>query len=525
VDHVHQSRDAASESFIASLYVSRAVGGFVLTAVIAVATFVLHYARAGAYGYQRDELYFITCARHLSFGYVDQPPLIALVAKFVLFAFGDSLYALRLLPALAAAATVVLTGSLARRFGGSLWAQAIAMLGIALSPFSLAIGNLLTMNAFEPLLWTATAYLFAKAVEGNRPGQWVALGATAGLGLINKYSMFFYLAACIAGVALSAERRKYLRPGLLIAAAIALAIVTPTLVWQASHGWPQLEVLRNAAISKNIDAGPVAFFAQQLLLMSPLAAPLWLAGLFALLFVPRLAAWRWYGLAYVVLAAAYAALQAKVYYMGPVYPVLFAAGGAFVAIHLEKIRVARIGVPALLLAGGLAIAPAAYPLLPLHAYLAYERVLDLRGVKMEKHPEGIVPQHFADMLGWDTLVTALAHAYDALPPSERRDAVILTRDYGQASAVDVLGGPYGLPLAISGHNQYYLYGLRGASGNVVLAIGFRRAILAREYADVREVGVYRDRYVLPDFNNLPIYACTKPREPLAAFWPNLKRFI
>ncbi len=501
------------------------MGGFVFTTAVAIATFVLHFARAGAYGYQRDELYFITCAQHLSFGYVDQPPLIALVTKFVLFAFGDSLYALRFLPALAAAATVVLTGHIARRFGGDVWAQGVAMLGIALSPFSLAIGNLLTMNAFEPLLWTATAYLFARAAQRNRTWLWVALGATAGLGLINKYSMFFFLAACIAGVALSPERRKLLRPGLLLAAAIALAIVMPTLVWQAMHGWPQLEVLRNAARSKNIDAGAAAFFAQQLLLMSPLAAPLWLAGLFALLFVPRFRSWRWYGSAYVVLAIAYAALQAKVYYLAPIYPALFAAGGAFVATHLERVGIARLGVPALLLAGGLAIAPAAYPLLPLRAYLSYERVLDLRGVKMEKHPEGLVPQHFADMLGWDTLVTSLAHAYGGLTPAQRREAVILTRDYGQASAVDVLGGAYGLPLAISGHNQYYLYGLRGATGNVVLAIGITRATLAREYAAVRQVGVYHDRYVLPDFNNLPIYVCTQPREPLAAFWPSLKRFI
>jgi hypothetical protein len=518
VGHIHQSRDAASVSFI----FERSV---VFTALFAVATFVFHFARAGAYGYQRDELYFISCARHLAFGYVDQPPLIAVITKLALTLFGDSLYGLRFLPAVAAAATVAITGRLARRFGAGLWAQGIAMLGIGLSPFSLAIGNLLTMNAFEPLLWVGSAYLLAKAMETDRTRLWAAFGIVSGLGLINKYSMFFFLGSCIVGIALTPERRVLRRPGLLLAAGIALAIVAPTLVWQAQNGWPQLEVLRNAAIGKNIDQGPVLFYVQQLLLMSPLAAPLWLAGLFGLVFAPELRAWRWYGYAYLVLSVVYAALQAKIYYLGPAYPVLFAAGGAFVGARLHRIGFATVAYPALLFAGGLAIAPEAFPLLPLREFIAYQKIIDVRGVKMEKHPEGIVPQHFADMLGWNTLVDTLARAFESLPPAQRREAVILTRDYGQASAVDMLGPAHGLPLAISGHNNYYLYGTRGTSGNVVLAIGLSRETLSREYADVREVAIYRDRYVLPDFNNLPIYACTHPREPLAAFWPNLKRFI
>jgi 4-amino-4-deoxy-L-arabinose transferase-like glycosyltransferase len=456
----------------------------------------------------------MSCARHLAFGYVDQPPLIALITKLALTLFGDSLYGLRFLPAVAAAATVAIAGRLTRRFGGGLWAQGIAMLGIGLSPFSLAIGNLLTMNAFEPLLWVGSAYLLAKAMETDRPRLWAAFGVVSGLGLINKYSMFFFLGSCIVGIALTPQRRALRRPGLALAALIAATIVAPTLAWQAQNGWPQLEVLRNAAIAKNIDEGPVLFYVQQLLLMSPLAAPLWLAGLYGLLFAPELRSWRWYGFTYLVLSVVYAALQAKIYYLAPAYTVLFAAGGAFVGARLHRIRFATVAYPALLLAGGLAIAPEAFPLLPLREFIAYQKLIDMRGVKMEKHPEGIVPQHFADMLGWNALVDTLARAYAALPPDQRHEAVILTRDYGQASAVDILGASRGLPLAISGHNNYYLYGTRGASGKVVLAIGLSR-----------EVARYRDPYVLPDFNNLPIYACTNPREPLTAFWPSLKRYI
>jgi len=254
-----------------------------------------------------------------------------------------------------------------------------------------------------------------------------------------------------------------------------------------------------------------------------LTAPIWIAGIVSL--IRGRSSLRWYGLTYVLLSVLYVMLRAKVYYLAPIYPVLFAAGSVPVAARIEALSWPRAAYPALLLVMGLAIAPEAYPMLPLHTFLRYERVLDFRSIKMEKHPEGLVPQHFADMLGWNTLVSSLAEAYDRLTPAERREAVILTRDYGQASAVDFLGPKYGLPRAISGHNNYYLYGTRGASGKLVLAIGIPEARLRDEFATVRQVGFFNDAYVLPDFNDLPIYACSHPTRPLAVWWPSMKRYI
>jgi hypothetical protein len=497
----------------------------------------LHVATAGGYGYQRDELYFISCAHHLAWGYVDQPPLIAVIAKVALWLFGDSLYGVRLLPALAAAGTVVLAGRMTRRLGGGLLAQTLAMLGVALAPFNLAVGDLLTMNAFEPLLWFAAAYLFTKADETDSLPLWTALGVISGLGLVNKYSMFFFLGSCTLAVALTPARRSLIRPGYWLAVAIAAVIVSPTLVWQAQHGWPQLEVLRNAARGVNNVAGPFAFFAQQILMMNPVAAPIWIAGLYSLLFAPQTKHLRWYGLTYVVLSLVYLALGAKIYYMAPIYPMLFAAGAPVLEkafLRVRRMRFARhaparaplaIAYPLLLLVGGLAVAPEAFPLLPLPAFLAYQHVLDFRGIKMERHPQGRVPQQFADQLGWDTLVSTFAGVYDRLGPAEQRDAVILTRDYGQASAIDFLGPKYHLPHAISGHNNYYLYGTRGASGRLVLAIGISKQMLQAEFRSVRAVATYHDPYVLPDFNDLPIYACSQPIQPLAAWWPATKHYI
>ncbi len=518
VRHIGKSRDATGDSF--SIEATAAI-----TIIFGVATFVFHFINAGRYGYQRDELYFLSCAQHLSWGYVDQPPLIALIAKFARAAFGDSLYGIRLLPACAAALTVALTGMLTRRLGGGLVAQGLAMLGIALAPFYLAVGNLLTMNAFEPLLWVGSAYLFLRAGEDDLPVQWASLGVVAGLGLINKYSMFFFLGSSVLAIALTPLRRSLRRPGFAVAVVLALAIVAPTLVWQAQHGWPQMTVLRDAAAGKNVVVGPLAFYVQQILMMNPLAAPLWIAGLYALLFTQAARSLRWYGLAYVFLSAIYLALGAKVYYLAPIYPVLFAAGAALLEERLVAWRFATPAYSVLLLASGLAIAPEAFPLLPLGDFVRYEHVLDFRGIKMERHPEGKVPQHFADELGWNSLVVKLDGVYAALPEPQRREAVIFTRDYGQASAVDFLGPRYGLPRAVSGHNNYYLYGTRGASGNVVIAVGIDPAELHGEWRDVTLAGIYHDDYVLPDFNNLPIYVCRNPIEGFAAWWPTTKRYI
>jgi hypothetical protein len=502
-----------------------AKASLVLAVSAGIATFLLHVLRSGAYGYERDELYFLWCAQHLAWGYVDQPPLIAAIAKIAVTLFGDSLFGVRLLPAAAAAATVVVTGRIARRLGGGLFAQGIAMLAVGLAPFYLAVGSMLTMNAFEPLLWMSATYLFFKAEDDNRLGHWLGLGVIVGLGLLNKYSMFFFMASACLAIAFTPQRRAFLRPGFWLALAIALVFVAPSLWWQSSHGWPQLEVLRNAAVAKNVVPAPFWFFVQQVMMMNPFSAPLWLAGLGFLIFSRDGARLRWFGYTYVVLFVLYLALQAKVYYLAPIYPVLLGAGGVVVERALVSRRALAIAYATCLFISGLAIAPEAFPLLPLHTFVAYQHFFDVRGLKMEKHPEGIVPQQFADELGWDTLTATMARAYGALTPVQRADAVLLTRDYGQAAALDHYGPAYQLPPAVSGHNNYFLYGTLGYSGDVVLAVGLDPRLLRTEWRSVKPVAVFHDDYVLPDENDLPIYLCTERIGDFAVWWPHVKRYI
>jgi len=512
-----QSRNARGESFaLDSAVLLAAIAGF--------ATFVFHVATSGAYGYHRDELYYISCARHLAWGYVDLPPLSPVIIKVALSVFGDSLTGLRLLPALAAAATVVLSGRIARRLGGGLVAQGLAMLALALAPFYLAVGNIMTMNAFEPLLWVSAAYLFMKAESDDRPLRWLALGIVVGLGCLNKDSMFLFMGSACIGIAFTPQRRAFARPGFWLAVAVALALVAPSLAWQSAHGWPHVEVLRNKAAGLNTTLDPATFYLWQILMMGPLSAPLWIAGLW-FVFSPGGARLRWFGLTYFILLLVHLALQAKVYYLAPIYPVLIAAGSVVIERALRPRRWLAVAYASVLLVAGLVIAPTAFPLLPLKTFIAYQRIFDMRGIMMERRPVGIVPEQFADEFGWDSLVDTMAAAYRRIPADQRAQAVFLASNYGQAGALDFFGPKRGLPPALSGHLNYFLYGTRGASGNVVLAIGLDPRLLRTQWKSVVRVATYHDDYVLPDDNDLAIYLCTRPVGDFAAWWPRTRRYI
>jgi len=504
----------------------RAEASTIAVAIAATLVAALHLAIGGRYGFQRDELYFIVCARHLAWGYVDQPPLIAVLTHVATTLFGDSLLGLRIFPAMAAAATVALCGVVARRFGGGLLAQLLAMVAVALAPFYLAVGSLMTMNAFEPLLWMSAIYAFVRARDRSDLRWWTILGVILGLGFLNKYTMFFFAASAAIAIAATSARGVFARRGLWLAVAIAVVMAAPNLLWQGAHGWPQIAVLRNAAAEKNVVVGPLNFYLQQILMMNPLAAPLWIAGLWSFAFSRGTERFRWIALSYVVLSAVYLRLGAKVYYLAPIYPVFLAAGGVLVERRLapHARRVAPAYAVLLFLLGAV-IAPQAAPVLPLAQFLAYQRVFNLRQIKFERHPQGLVPQNFADQMGWRSLVAQLDVVYERLPPERRVRTTIFTGNYGQAAAVDVLGAAAGLPRAVSGHNEYFLFGPRGYDGSSVIAVGLDRAKLSSEWASVVRVGTYRDAYVLPDQSNLPIYLCTRPREPFARWWPHAERYV
>jgi hypothetical protein len=491
---------------------------------LAVGTVALHLLCAGRYGYFRDELYFIACGQHLAWGYVDQPPLIAVLARLTTAVFGESLVGLRVLPALAAGGLVALTGWLARRLGGGTYAMALSGVAVALVPFFLFCGHTLTMNAFEPLFWMGCVALLVEMIRSGDQRLWLAVGAVAGAGVLNKHSMGFF-AVCLALGLLLTPQRRLMRSGWLVAGGVlAVALVLPHLLWQLHHGWPMFELLRNGQLHKNAPFVLGEFLSAQVLLLHPLFAPLWLAGLGFLLFSRAGRPYRALALGFGVLLGLYIVLKAKAYYMAPAYPVLLAAGAGVIerAVRRALPRAAVLTVAAM---GGAALAPMTLPVLPEEQFITYRRMLNLEPAPTERHQMGALPQHHADQHGWRELVSAVAEVYRRLSPEEQARTTIFAQNYGEAGAIDWLGRASGLPPARSGHNNYFLWGPGDTEPQVLIIIGGDAEDNAQACSQLEVAAhVPADPYVMPYEDHLPLYLCRGLKVPMAALWPRVKHY-
>jgi Dolichyl-phosphate-mannose-protein mannosyltransferase len=495
---------------------------------LAAAKLAIHLACSGRYGFFRDELYYIACGRHLAWGYVDQPSLVAVLARASQWALGDSLFAIRFLPALAGAAIVFLTGWIAREFSGNRFAQSLAALGIFFAPAYLAFDSFFSMNAFEPLLWMLCAYILIRILKGGDSRLWLLFGAIAGIGLLNKYTILAFGFSIVFGLLLTPSRSVLRNRWFWLGGLIALLIFLPNLLWQAQHHWPQLEVIRNQQALKNYPLTPLRFLFEQVLFLQPIALPLWLGGLGWLFLSKQGRLYRCFGWAALGVLGIFIALHGKAYYPLPVYPLLFAAGGvAFEQLlRAPRWRFVKFAYPALLVAAGVITLPFGVPVLSLHTFLRYQEFLPItKEAVTERDWKGPLPQLYADMLGWREMTATVAQVYHRLSPEEQTKCAILTGNYGEAGAIDLLGKRYGLPDAISGHNNYYLWGPRGYSGNVVISLGVPYQVLEQLFGEIQPAAIISNPYGMPVEDHLPVYICRQPKAPLAQMWPKLRYFI
>jgi hypothetical protein len=500
-----------------------------ILAGLAVVKLLVQFAGVGHYGFFRDELYYMACGEHLAWGYVDQPPLIALVAWFERHAFGSSLLSIRLLPILAGAAVVFLTGILAREFGAKRYGQFLAASAILWAPAYFAFDSFLSMNAFEPLLWLLCAWIAVRIVKGASPKWWLAFGAVAGIGLENKHTMLVFGFALIAGLILAGGGRLLLSKWIWIGGAVALALFLPNLLWEARHGWPQIEVVRNAQLYKNIPISPLRFLSDQIVFLSPIALPIWAGGLAWLFFSREGKRFRFLGWAYLIVFATFVCLNGKSYYALPLYPMLMAAGGAAIEglVEARQWRWLRTALPVLLIIGGLVALPFGVPLLPVDAFLRYSHAFPYaNSVKAERDAVGAeLPQLYADMFGWENIADGVAQVYQDLPAADRAGCAILAGTYGEAGAIDYYGPALGLPAAISGHNAYFYWGPRDYTGSCVIVFGERSGEFVRYFRDVQHVATITNAHTMPIESSIDVYVCRQPIAPLSVLWPHFKMII
>ena len=494
--------------------------------VIPLAALSFQLATCAGYGYFRDELYYLANGRHLGWGYVEHPPLIGLIAALVERVLGTSLFAVRLLPAIAHAGTVAIAAAIAREMGGGRWAQVLASLASFLVPAMLGTFSVLSMNAFDILCWSALWWIVARYARTGNERLWVPFGLVAGVGLENKISVLFLGFGVACGLLIAGPRQAFRRPWLWIGAALAGALFLPYVAWQGANGWPFLEFMRNATEQKNVALSPMSYLGSQVLEQFP-ALPLWTAGLVYLLVSPAARRYRAIGWAYVAVLAVMLSTNAKPSYLTPAYPALFAAGG----VALERMgagrwaRGFRTAGLAFLIVSGIAVAPFAKALLSEDTYVAYAARLGVHPESGERLRQGRLPQHFADMHGWPELAAAIGHVYQALPPGDRARACVFVQNYGEAGAIDLFGPRYGLPPAISGHNSYYLWGPGTCTGEVLIVLGDSERGLREVFSSVERAATFTCRDCMPYENDRPIWIARGPRAPMQSVWPRTKKFI
>lgn len=464
---------------------------------LAIVTFSFHAIANPHYGFFRDELYFIICGRHPDFGYVDQPPLVPLLAA-ASQAFGISLLSLRLFAAFFSAATVWVACRTARELDGGAFAQVLAGIVVLLGTASATLDT----EAPGVWLWPLIGLLVLRLCKGAPPKLWLWIGVAIGICLNTKYSVVFFVLSLITGLMLTPQRRIVRNWWFVGGAAIAVAFALPNFLWQAAHGFPMLELLRNGAAGKNVVLSPVEFLWREIQLDNPILAVVWVCGLIYSFLRADL---RWLGWTYVVLIALMIALHAKDYYPEAIYPLLFAAGAAAIEAWTARARTARVAIAGASILAGLWTLPLWVPMLPVPIFVAYARAMHLASAPEETKAAGVLPQQYADMHGWPELAREVASAYASIPPADRSRAAVFATNYGEAAAIDFFGPQYGLPPAISGHNQYYIWGTRGFDGSVSIVLNVNPVKL--KGLKISRVATFSNPLGMPYEDHMPITVC------------------
>jgi len=481
---------------------------------------LIHVLTNGQYGYFRDELYFLACGRHVDWGYVDHAPLIGWLAWLQIHVIGTSMHAMGLLPALSAGAKVLLTGLIARELGGRRFAILLACLGVLLVPVYLIIDNQFAMNTFEPLVWMGCVLVLLVALRRNDPRLLVWFGVIAGAGLETKHSTLFFGFAIVVGLLHSRERRLLWNPWMWLAGLAAVAIFAPNLIWQIQHHWPTLEDLSNVRrMHKNVELPPLAFLGEQVLMLNPVNILIWLPGLWFMLRHKR-----FLGFTYLALLGVMMALHAKDYYVAPIYPMLFAAGGVFwESLSENRRRWVRVVLPRVIVISALPMIPVVLPILPPEKLIAYQKFIGLAPTRTEVGMNSPLQQYFSDEFGWPEMVKAVAGVYWSLPPADRARAGIYTQNYGEAGAVDFFGPQFGLPPAISGHQTYFYWGPRQYTGDVLIVLNDSRKSLEEHCAAVSD-GPEVGHPLGMSWEHFRIYVCRGLHPPLNELWPQAKHW-
>jgi hypothetical protein len=491
------------------------LGDTALLIYIALATVILHLILGNRYGIHRDELATLEDARHLAWGYPAYPPVTPFFGRISLELFGTSVRGFRFFAGVAQAIAVVLTGLMAREMGGRRGAQLVA--AVAAVPFCLGGGYEMQYVAFDALAWVLTTYCVMRLVAAEDPRWWLGIGAGIGFGMLCKYTMGFFVLSIVAGVLLTPARRYLKSKWLWIGVALSVLIWLPNLLWQVQHNFVSLDFLSHIH-ARDIRQGRTANFLSQQLMMTGLRFPLALAGLYFCFVARDGKRFRMIGWMFVVTLLLFTIAKGRWYYMGPAYPMLYAAGavwgeGWLATMQRGRAMTLRWAVWAAL-AFELAFTTAFWlPMAPLNS----------RWWAITNQVQG----DFREQIGWRELVQEVAKIRDSLTPEERAHLGIIGTNYGEAGAINLYGPEYGLPRAISGVNSFWYRGYGDPPPQTVIVIGLSRKYTEESFGPCRLAGHTWNPYDIKNEeteDHPDIWVCGPPKDGWPKFWEDFRYY-
>jgi 4-amino-4-deoxy-L-arabinose transferase-like glycosyltransferase len=482
---------------------------------IALAVAAIHLLTNGRYGFHRDELQFLSDARHLDWGFVAYPPLTPFVERIGLEVFGLSLVGLRLFSVIAQALAIVVTGLMARELGGGRLAQVTAALVVATSGLPVFEGTEFQYSTFDYLWWALIAYCVIRLLKTDDPRWWLRIGAAIGVGLQTKYTICFFIAGILGGMLLTRARRYFLSGWFWCSVAVALVLFMPNFLWQVRHEFISVHFLQHIHVRDVGQGRADGFWRDQFIICANLfAAPLWIAGVIGFLRDWR---YRMLGWMYLIPLALFAVGKGRGYYLAAAYPMLFAMGAVVGERWVRSMKRGwRLTVEGVFFAGLAAWAVLAYCILvPVASGGALKQfALKNNGDLREE-------------IGWDELVRTVAAIRDSLPAEERSSVGVLVGNYGEQGAVEILGPAYGLPMPISLTNSAWLRGYPSAPPTTLIVVGFSQKAADKAFTSCTLAGHNgnSDGVKNEESKDHPdIFVCGPPRVPWREFWMNNRRF-
>jgi 4-amino-4-deoxy-L-arabinose transferase-like glycosyltransferase len=482
---------------------------------IAAAVVLVHLLTNQRYGFHRDELQFLSDARHLDWGFVAYPPLTPFLERISLAVFGVSLVGLRLFSVIAQALAIVVTGLMARELGGGRLAQVTAALAVALSPLPLFEGTEFQYTTFDYLWWVLIAYFVIRLLKTENPRWWLGIGAAVGLGLETKYAIAFFIIGIVAGLLLTSARRYLASAWLWGGVALALVIFLPNLVWQVRHGFISLHFLTSIHARDVGEGRANGFVAGQFGLCTNLfTAPLWIAGLWCFLRYRRYRMLAWM---YIIPLALFVIGKGRAYYLAAAYPMLMAMGAVAGERWVASLkRTPRRTVEAIFFTG-----LAAYGLYAIAVLVPLASGGWLRNFALNHNGD------LREEIGWYEIVKTVAGIRDSLPPEQREKAGVLVGNYGEAGAIEILGPAYGLPAPISVTNSAWLRGYPAPPPSTLIVLGFSRKGADRAFTSCRVAGHISNSNGIKNEESQDhpdIFVCDGPRLSWPEFWKAYQNF-